>query len=1144
MVKQNKFKLVNSGIKNTMTNNILKVSNFKTKKGLYSKRFQNAIPFLTAAEMNKLNTKHKVKYDDLLKFNGQGKGNETVNIKSLTGDVLKKNNKIMEKTQAVVYDKTNKKFYNKKWFYANRNVENLVVKGNVAETPKNSKTLLTANKNDIIKKLSDLNTGKKNKVKIDMTKINIPELMKLIKHNVINKRLLATANDGLRNITLSNKTVDKILKEYTKVDRQKSSDAEFIREERLSRFVELSVVTDGKRNKDGKLKIKGDGGYFKYLNNTKFNFSRYGVYKNVKKNNYNDNCLYLALKHGGLTQDKLNELKTVVLNRCVPLCKLNQICDMLNINIHLRFLKGDKVDVKNYGDVKNETYKIGLLDNHYFIIEKTEINSFCLENYDEIKNLERCNEINKVRIKKGKKYYNREKKFIDSFNVVKILLNNKDRLLKKIVYGDDILKTQFYDQSFDFDNLNYDEKTSCKLNELKDVDNADYFKVFFDFETYANDDGIHKPYLCHYVTEKSDVRKEYIGYDCAKQMMDDLPRKKKIIMIAHNCGYDYRFVFNLLCQINPIIKGNSLMSCDAVYYRNFNKNEKIEIKMKDSYKLITMPLNKFGESFNLTQEKEIMPYDIYTEQNINKINVSLESILKSPKLKKKEDVKKFISNCEKWDCFITDDKIKKVNIIKYSSEYCHLDCVVLKKGYEVYKSWMNELTGLNIDNIISLASLANKYLVKEGCYDGVYQLSGIPRHFIQKCVVGGRTMINSNKKEKVNKILDDFDAVSLYPSAMFRMVGFLKGKPKVIKTLNYKWLQNETDGYFIKIIINNVGIKRDFPLMSFMNDDGVRIFCNDMIGKEIYVDKTTLEDLIEFQKVEFDILQGYYFDEGRNKEINSVIEKLFNGRLKKKKEENPIQQAYKDLMNSSYGKSILKPIETDTKIVSDKNFTNFLSYNYNYVKEYTKVNNKYIVKMYKPILSHFNNAHVGVEILSMSKRIMNEVMTLSEDNGFNIYYQDTDSMHIESDNVKLLSELFKKKYNRELIGDNMGQFHVDFSLKNDEEVECKNVVSTESIFLGKKCYADKLRGEIKNEENGETEYVYGYHVRMKGVSNASIQHKADTEYEGDLMKIYEDLYNGKTLTFDLLAGGDKVCFQYNKDMTISTASEFTRKISF
>lgn len=36
-----------------------------------------------------------------------------------------------------------------------------------------------------------------------------------------------------------------------------------------------------------------------------------------------------------------------------------------------------------------------------------------------------------------------------------------------------------------------------------------------------------------------------------------------------------------------------------------------------------------------------------------------------------------------------------------------------------------------------------------------------------------------------------------------------------------------------------------------------------------------------------------------------------------------------------------------------------------------------------------------------------------------------------------------------------------------------------------------------------------YHIRMKGISNEAILHKAKTDYNGDVMQIYKDLYNGK-----------------------------------
>lgn len=48
----------------------------------------------------------------------------------------------------------------------------------------------------------------------------------------------------------------------------------------------------------------------------------------------------------------------------------------------------------------------------------------------------------------------------------------------------------------------------------------------------------------------------------------------------------------------------------------------------------------------------------------------------------------------------------------------------------------------------------------------------------------------------------DFDAVSLYPSAMKRMKGGLKGSPKILKKnqLNMKFL-NTVDGYFVDVQI-------------------------------------------------------------------------------------------------------------------------------------------------------------------------------------------------------------------------------------------------------------------------------------------------------------------------------------------------------
>ena len=98
--------------------------------------------------------------------------------------------------------------------------------------------------------------------------------------------------------------------------------------------------------------------------------------------------------------------------------------------------------------------------------------------------------------------------------------------------------------------------------------------------------------------------------------------------------------------------------------------------------------------------------------------------------------------------------------------------------------------------------------------------------------------------------MNNFDALSLYPSTMARMPGFLKG------------------------------IHRQFPLMSYKNENGARTFTNDMVGRIMTVDKTQLEDLIKFHNIEFQILKGYYFDEGFNTNIKESIQTYLTNDLK------------------------------------------------------------------------------------------------------------------------------------------------------------------------------------------------------------------------------------------------------------------------
>jgi hypothetical protein len=168
---------------------------------------------------------------------------------------------------------------------------------------------------------------------------------------------------------------------------------------------------------------------------------------------------------------------------------------------------------------------------------------------------------------------------------------------------------------------------------------------------------------------------------------------------------------------------------------------------------------------------------------------------------------------------------------------------------------------------------------------------------------------------------------------------------------------------------------------------------------------------------------------------------------------------------------------------------------------------------------------------------MNEVICTAEDNGIKIFYQDTDSMHILDCDIVKLEEIFNKKYNRKLIGKDMGQFHADFNVDG-----CKNIISKHLIVLGKKCYVDLL--ECIEIETGKI--INDYHIRMKGIPNSTILYEIENQKFKDPIELYEFLYKNSEnkINFDLTNGGFKCKFKFTKDYNIETLNSFNRTICF
>ena len=106
-----------------------------------------------------------------------------------------------------------------------------------------------------------------------------------------------------------------------------------------------------------------------------------------------------------------------------------------------------------------------------------------------------------------------------------------------------------------------------------------------------------------------------------------------------------------------------------------------------------------------------------------------------------------------------------------------------------------------------------------------------------------------------------------------------------------------------------------------------------------------------------------------------------------------------------------------------------------------------------------------------------------------------------------------------------------------------DVRSVGLIVLGKKCYIDRLEGTDKDGVK-----QYSYHIRLKGVSPDAINHYVNTRRLTDQdyseWNVYEDLYNGESVTFDLNVN-NKVRFEKSKDQEYGTfVGSFKRTIKF
>ena len=86
------------------------------------------------------------------------------------------------------------------------------------------------------------------------------------------------------------------------------------------------------------------------------------------------------------------------------------------------------------------------------------------------------------------------------------------------------------------------------------------------------------------------------------------------------------------------------------------------------------------------------------------------------------------------------------------------------------------------------------------------------------------------------------------------------------------------------------------------------------------------------------------------------------------------------------------------------------------------------------------------------------------------------------DDVDTVVKRYQEKYGLELVGEDLGNVHIDFSMdKSNSET-----YAIESSFLGEKTYIDILES---TDKDGVT--IHSEHIRMKGVPTPCIKYYAE-----------------------------------------------------
>lgn len=436
----------------------------------------------------------------------------------------------------------------------------------------------------------------------------------------------------------------------------------------------------------------------------------------------------------------------------------------------------------------------------------------------------------------------------------------------------------------------------------------EYGRVFADFETYTRG-GVHLV-ADMLVVQVGELQRSYAMHGPDDRMPTEnflidllagiFGPQREWVVVFHNLGFDINFIVQQVPDIqidNRIATSSSKLKCMMVRYKG------MRLYFKDSYSVIPMALSRFAKTFGLTDDfrKGDCPHAYFTEDTVFEQTAPVADAVKCVR-----DEEEFLQSIAEFRCAADPGRYDHR---RHRLVYCQQDVRILAQGYAMFREWASNLFNEELDYVVSIPQLAFNHAYNSNVFEGVCSVTGVAQAYLKNFIFGGRCMTAGNQKFYAQGV-QDLDANSLYPSAMVRW-DFRVPKGKPVQLTSEQCVEFDVEewaDFFITIMVNNVEVNDlDFPLL---RDKKIGYHNIPQPNQRYHVSKTYLLELIRWIGIDYTVLGGIAFAEiVQPNPLAALMNGLFIERSRLKAEGQASELLVKLVMNSTYGRMIMKPVE-------------------------------------------------------------------------------------------------------------------------------------------------------------------------------------------------------------------------------------------